>query len=677
MTNVPTNNPTGSPIADTQSRSPNGQPSIGFLTVPLIKVHHSAMWAGVADVARERGVHAFCFPAGKWRLTDGAQVGPDDQAQRQALYELMMKAEKLDGWVIWGQVGSGLQELIERLRPRPVVTVSLAVAGVPAVLADNYGAMSELVTHLIETHGCRRIAFIRSEQKGYPEHEERYRAYLDVVTEHGLHLDPMLVINREDMGTPGQLYSGETAAHILLDQRRLQPQSDFDAVVANNERYAIQALDALRARGIQVPDQVAVAAFDDDGASPEGSPPLTNVPFPAYQMGQKAAELLLAQLAGQAVAEQVTISTELAIHPSCGCLPAAAHTGVARRVWQIQQRDERLIEIDQALSATPELEGIAEVLARELPRLKIPTCYLALYEDPQDVTGWARLVMAYTPHGRVALAPEGLRFPSPQLVPQTIGPVEGHAAPDCLVIEALYSHHEQIGFALFGGEAQEASVCEALRGYISNALYTAELLQERRQEQSLMNALMDNIPDHIYFKDTQSRFIKVSQSQADRFGLDGPAQAVGKTDFDFFSEEHARPAYEDEQRIIRTGQAVLDFEEKETWPDGHVTWVSTSKLPLRDEARHIIGTFGISSDITARKQAEEALARRAMQLQIAAEVAQATSSILNPDKLISQVVESVREQFNLYYAGLFLVDQTGEWTGESGRWAVLRAGTGE
>jgi PAS domain S-box-containing protein len=126
------------------------------------------------------------------------------------------------------------------------------------------------------------------------------------------------------------------------------------------------------------------------------------------------------------------------------------------------------------------------------------------------------------------------------------------------------------------------------------------------REQYLMRALMDNSPDHIYFKDTQSRFIRISKSQSDRFGLSDPAQAGGKTDFDFFTEEHARPAYEDEQRIIRTGQPMTR-EEVETWPGRPDTWVLTTKLPLRDEAGNIVGTFGISRDITERKRAEEAL----------------------------------------------------------------------
>jgi rsbT co-antagonist protein RsbR len=134
------------------------------------------------------------------------------------------------------------------------------------------------------------------------------------------------------------------------------------------------------------------------------------------------------------------------------------------------------------------------------------------------------------------------------------------------------------------------------------------LVANLKQSDDLLRALMDNLPDAIYFKDAESRFIAVNKAQADRFGLE-PAQAVGKSDFDFFTEEHARPAYEAEQEIIRTSQPLLNLEERETWPDRPDTWVATTKLPLRDHAGNIIGTFGISRDITDRKRAEEALTR--------------------------------------------------------------------
>jgi PAS domain S-box-containing protein len=139
-------------------------------------------------------------------------------------------------------------------------------------------------------------------------------------------------------------------------------------------------------------------------------------------------------------------------------------------------------------------------------------------------------------------------------------------------------------------------------------------ITERRQaeealihEQRLLRALMDTIPDHIYFKDTTSRFFRINQAMAEWVGLSDPEQAVGKTDFDFFTVEHARPAYNDEQEVLRTGIPLVGKEEKETWPDGRATWVSTTKAPLSDNGGQIIGTFGISRDITQHKLAEQAL----------------------------------------------------------------------
>lgn len=115
---------------------------------------------------------------------------------------------------------------------------------------------------------------------------------------------------------------------------------------------------------------------------------------------------------------------------------------------------------------------------------------------------------------------------------------------------------------------------------------------------------MHHIKDNIYFMDSEGRIIMISDAGAKWLGFDSPAEVKGKTDLDIFTEEHGRQAYEDEQRIIKTGEPIVGKEEKETWEDGHETWVSTTKMPLHDEDGNIIGTFGISRDITDHKKAE-------------------------------------------------------------------------
>ncbi len=127
-------------------------------------------------------------------------------------------------------------------------------------------------------------------------------------------------------------------------------------------------------------------------------------------------------------------------------------------------------------------------------------------------------------------------------------------------------------------------------------------------ERDLLRTLLDQSPDKIYFKDAQSRFIKAGKAHAREFGVASPEDLLGKTDFDFFTETHARPAFEDEQEIIRTGIPIIGKVEQEVWQDGRETWCLTTKMPFRDKDGQIVGTFGISKDITALKKIENALA---------------------------------------------------------------------
>jgi diguanylate cyclase (GGDEF)-like protein/PAS domain S-box-containing protein len=115
---------------------------------------------------------------------------------------------------------------------------------------------------------------------------------------------------------------------------------------------------------------------------------------------------------------------------------------------------------------------------------------------------------------------------------------------------------------------------------------------------------MDNIPDGIYLKDLKSRFLIINKASAERHGFISSEEAVGKTDFDFFSEEHAKKAFEDEQNIIKTGKPIINLEERETLVGKEDRWVSTTKMPVFNKKGTIIGTFGITRDITDRKKYE-------------------------------------------------------------------------
>ena len=130
----------------------------------------------------------------------------------------------------------------------------------------------------------------------------------------------------------------------------------------------------------------------------------------------------------------------------------------------------------------------------------------------------------------------------------------------------------------------------------------------------LLDTFMEHTPDHVYFKDEKSRFIRVSRALAQSVGLESSNDVIGRTDFDFFGEEHARKAFADEQHLMRTGEPLIAIEEREIRSGGVETWASTTKVPLHDRAGRIVGLFGISRDITARKLADLQLAEQAAKL---------------------------------------------------------------
>ncbi|TWU55187.1 PAS domain-containing protein [Rubripirellula reticaptiva] len=128
-------------------------------------------------------------------------------------------------------------------------------------------------------------------------------------------------------------------------------------------------------------------------------------------------------------------------------------------------------------------------------------------------------------------------------------------------------------------------------------------------ERFLLSTLLETVPDSVYFKDTDSRFIRMSKSCAAQFGIDDPRKAVGKSDADFFSREYARKTFLEEKQVMESNESILSQIEYVTFTDGSEGWSSTTKVALQDKSGRIIGTFGISRDVTEQKQAEQTLAQ--------------------------------------------------------------------
>jgi len=180
---------------------------------------------------------------------------------------------------------------------------------------------------------------------------------------------------------------------------------------------------------------------------------------------------------------------------------------------------------------------------------------------------------------------------------------------------------------------------------IENLTLQKHIENRLNSEQNFLHALLENSSDHIYFKDLNSCFFKVSNAMAKRHGLKSD-QIVGKSDFDLFGPNHSRDALADEQEIIRSGKPIIEKEEREDLSDGRIRWVSTSKMPLLDYTGNIIGTFGISRDITNRKTSEKI--REAL-FQIS-EAAYTASDMYTLYKKIHEVISELMPAKNIFIA---------------------------
>lgn len=202
--------------------------------------------------------------------------------------------------------------------------------------------------------------------------------------------------------------------------------------------------------------------------------------------------------------------------------------------------------------------------------------------------------------------------------------------PDCTGIETffrVFEHAPEVPIIVLSGQDDESlairTVHEGAQDYLVKGQgVDARLLArsiryaiERKRteealakERDLLHTLLNSLPDRIYFKDAQSRFMRISLAVAEQFKIKHPREAIGKTDFDFFAPEHAQSALKDEQQVMATGKPILGKVEREVLPDGSITWAFTSKFPLKDKHGRIVGNFGISRDITQLKKYEDELA---------------------------------------------------------------------
>ncbi len=305
---------------------------------------------------------------------------------------------------------------------------------------------------------------------------------------------------------------------------------------------------------------------------------------------------------------------EFPIEASISKINLAGHdlfTVILRDITKRQQTEEALRESEEKFSVIYYKAPFAAALSR-LPDGVIVDVNEAFEKvfgyTKQEVLGQTSLELGINPdpEARTRIAAELQARGSVHDLELMLHTKTGHARVFLMNIDLVSISGQKYIFQTAQDITERKQAGEDLqKAHAELEIKVQERTAALSQANSLLQALMDYMPDQIYFKDLQCRFIRNSRSQASLLGLNDPREVIGKTDFDFFP--HAAKAFAEEQEVMKSGKSLIDFEEWVVWPDGRESWVSTTKVPLRNSEGETIGIFGISRDITERKHAEQAI----------------------------------------------------------------------
>ena len=297
------------PLPDADS-CPSARPTIGIVMRGFRRPDYD-IWLSATEAARAAHMNVVTFVGEALK----SPVGFEEQAN--AIYDLI-SAERLDGILLLTSglglyVGlEGMQTFCRQLEGLPIVSLQMRMPGVPSLLVDSYRGMREVVDHLIEGHGYRRIAFLRGPLT-HRGARERYRAYVEALEDHGLPLDPSLVT------PPSESWDNRVAIGRFLAGFGGALLQRVDAIVGTSSNLAHQALDWLHTHGYHVPEQIALTGFDNFPHLAGLIPSMTTTHVPFDEVGRQAVDLLLRQMRGDSVPLELDVPARLVIRESCGC----------------------------------------------------------------------------------------------------------------------------------------------------------------------------------------------------------------------------------------------------------------------------------------------------------------------------------------------------------------------
>ncbi|MBQ1709485.1 MAG: substrate-binding domain-containing protein, partial [Treponema sp.] len=231
-----------------------------------------------------------------------------------------LKAQDVDAYIVVSGVFTAsipqqdLEDIVAQFAPRPVISIGadLSLPGTYSILADCNKSFSDIVKHLKEKHGCKKIAFFSANSTKSAEALERYDAFTTALEENDLAFYPDLVMDG--------LFNYAEAKKVILRRYSTKEDIDFDAVVCANDMMAAGCMEALQQLGVKIPDDVKISGFDDAVVSKISSPKLSTINQAIYNQGLKAAELTDTILNGKSIHKKNLISLLPKFRQSCGCI---------------------------------------------------------------------------------------------------------------------------------------------------------------------------------------------------------------------------------------------------------------------------------------------------------------------------------------------------------------------
>lgn len=447
--------------------------TIAVLTDRLEDEYQTQVFAGIEAAARELDAHCVC-------VCGGVLDSPYPPGRERNFCFDILRTGVFDGLILMSgslsnHVGvTGLGAYCRRFAPAPMCSIGVRLEGVPNVLIDNASGLERSIGALFERGKRRRVAFIRGPVLN-EEAEIRYAAYQRVLARQGITFDPDLVVCGDFHEA-----SGAEAVRLLLDERG----QVFDALVAASDYMALGALEALIARGIEVPSSVAVSGFDDAPDARFAPVPLSTVRQPLHDQGRHALRLLWAYIDSGESPGDVILPTEVVVRRSCGLDPPHA-SGTASATAEYEQARRRLRQAHQiralrrsgqALSsAVSEHEALSAVRGA-LHGIGIPRAVVCLYDPPSASPAAVRRI-------RIEGAPETepAWIPPEDLVSNVRDVLDSAPWPEdervSTVIEPLFGAAGPLGMGIFQIGPAEGMVYEFLCEQLSAALCTASLVK--------------------------------------------------------------------------------------------------------------------------------------------------------------------------------------------------------